>query len=475
MARYEYTGGTSNKFWEVELKGTTVVTRYGRIGSDGQTTSKSFDTRAAARAHHDRQVASKLKKGYEKATTKKATTKKATTKKATTRKAATKKAATKKATTKKATTKKATTKKATTKKKGETDPAHHFRALCLALPRTQARGARSRSSYWVGGGRRHEFATWIADGDQPGAHLRYASSETLSRAGVERCTAHTGKDSNWYYLRELPDEDTLTGLIEISHRVAAQRGAGRTVGSKRDLYRPLLKALAAAPDTLHPTVAVHANGPAAKVLGQEGPCAYALTCWAAELIGHLVPPEQQEERDRLFDMATRAKAPEYSRMWNAAVYPKIENGESPAVRAARMAVGTRGCVAGGYDQRAVSFATTAAEAVVEALLAAGEEETLRAYLVELDERVMKWELVAVASKKGKREREPAVDRVLWRGADDKGYPALWIARLAGGQHALLAKLGRRWSWLEGSLDDVLASVPDQQFEAAAATCAARGG
>ncbi len=36
MPRYEYASGTSNKFWEITRDGSTVTTRYGRIGAAGQ-------------------------------------------------------------------------------------------------------------------------------------------------------------------------------------------------------------------------------------------------------------------------------------------------------------------------------------------------------------------------------------------------------------------------------------------------------
>jgi predicted DNA-binding WGR domain protein len=64
MPRYEFQEGGSSKFWEITLEGTSYTTRYGRIGSEGQSTTKSFDTADAARTEHDKLVAEKLKKGY---------------------------------------------------------------------------------------------------------------------------------------------------------------------------------------------------------------------------------------------------------------------------------------------------------------------------------------------------------------------------------------------------------------------------
>ena len=43
MPRYEFSEGSSNKFWEISVDGTTVRTRYGKIGASGQLTIKEFD------------------------------------------------------------------------------------------------------------------------------------------------------------------------------------------------------------------------------------------------------------------------------------------------------------------------------------------------------------------------------------------------------------------------------------------------
>jgi uncharacterized protein (TIGR02996 family) len=64
MPRYEYSQGTSNKFWEIALAGTAFTTTFGKLGSTGQTKVKRFESAAAARAAHDKLVAEKLGKGY---------------------------------------------------------------------------------------------------------------------------------------------------------------------------------------------------------------------------------------------------------------------------------------------------------------------------------------------------------------------------------------------------------------------------
>lgn len=64
MARYELSQGSSHKFWEIHLRGSAFTTRYGKIGTAGQTARKVFGSSAEAQKAHDKLVAEKVKKGY---------------------------------------------------------------------------------------------------------------------------------------------------------------------------------------------------------------------------------------------------------------------------------------------------------------------------------------------------------------------------------------------------------------------------
>jgi len=64
VRRWEFVGGNSKKFWEAGLSGTAVTSRYGRIGTNGQTTVKEFDSLAKAESYLRRVIAEKEKKGY---------------------------------------------------------------------------------------------------------------------------------------------------------------------------------------------------------------------------------------------------------------------------------------------------------------------------------------------------------------------------------------------------------------------------
>ena len=65
--RFEFVGGTSAKFWEVQVSGQNVTVRYGRLGTEGQTQTKSFGDAEAAQKHAEKLIAEKTKKGYSEA------------------------------------------------------------------------------------------------------------------------------------------------------------------------------------------------------------------------------------------------------------------------------------------------------------------------------------------------------------------------------------------------------------------------
>lgn len=64
MRRFEFSMGGSDKFWEVELNGSQLTVRFGRMGTNGQTQTKDFPTDAAAEKEYNKLIADKLKKGY---------------------------------------------------------------------------------------------------------------------------------------------------------------------------------------------------------------------------------------------------------------------------------------------------------------------------------------------------------------------------------------------------------------------------
>jgi DNA ligase-1 len=61
---FENTEGGASKFWEVSVSGSSMTTRWGKIGSAGQTKTKTFATAEKAQAEADKLVSEKQAGGY---------------------------------------------------------------------------------------------------------------------------------------------------------------------------------------------------------------------------------------------------------------------------------------------------------------------------------------------------------------------------------------------------------------------------
>lgn len=472
QTRLEFREGKSDKFWEIRTGGRTHTVRYGRSGTEGREVTKSFATPAAAEADAQKLVAQKLKKGY------RAVSGAAVP--------ATKTAAEKPVPKKTASSKAAPKKKTASSKKEQAGPFEAFAAICLEQPDAYeaewhaGKRIKGRRSFRIKHGEHREFAFWVEGGDQPGAHVRFADPSRLDDGRFERSRAMRGAKHNWMYVKPGLGQAALKELVAESHRTSQERGGGKAV--VRELYEPLRRAVAAA-GAAGDGLELHAGGPAAKIVGQEGPSSFRLALWSTEQVKHLVPANEKKALAaglealrgalRLYDDVVARYEPRQVRMGpgyetlsKAADRLKDPVGDSPPLVVARAAAGAFHCIPGGYSQRAVAYAAEAAEAASKALVEAGDRDAVRRYLVELDGRILAEELAAVAASR--KLEVPAGARVLWRGADEKGFPALWLVRLDGeAGHGLLGKLGRRWSFTAGRRDDVLASVPDALFEAAA--------
>lgn len=60
----EYRDEKSSKFWEVSVNDSTMVTRWGAIGSKGQSKEKSFESNDKAIAEAEKLASQKVRKGY---------------------------------------------------------------------------------------------------------------------------------------------------------------------------------------------------------------------------------------------------------------------------------------------------------------------------------------------------------------------------------------------------------------------------
>lgn len=64
MRRFEFDDGSSKKFWEIQVDGESYTVHYGRLGTNGQTSTKVFSDAAEAEKKAASAIASKVKKGY---------------------------------------------------------------------------------------------------------------------------------------------------------------------------------------------------------------------------------------------------------------------------------------------------------------------------------------------------------------------------------------------------------------------------
>ena len=65
MTRYfEFVDAKSSKFWEVWIENTSLCVRFGKIGTNGQTTIKEFPDIGAAEQAMDKAIGEKTRKGY---------------------------------------------------------------------------------------------------------------------------------------------------------------------------------------------------------------------------------------------------------------------------------------------------------------------------------------------------------------------------------------------------------------------------
>jgi len=64
VRHFEFIGGASKKFWEISQSGNSLTVRFGRIGTAGQTQTKTFADEARAKREAATLTAEKLKKGY---------------------------------------------------------------------------------------------------------------------------------------------------------------------------------------------------------------------------------------------------------------------------------------------------------------------------------------------------------------------------------------------------------------------------
>ncbi|MCP3140365.1 hypothetical protein [Pyxidicoccus xibeiensis] len=216
-----------------------------------------------------------------------------------------------------------------------------------------------------------------------------------------------------------------------------------------------------------------------------------LGLWFASLVAPLLRDkvEQAEARQVLEQvrgfLAERGRVP--SEEWNryahggtmqsrmGLMYQRLQacsesvRGESEALAVARRAAGAAASLCRGKDDVVFVHLNASVGRVVRLLegAAGGALMPLRDFLAELDARILRLECSAAIAPLVPGGAVPDIAEVLWRGDGGKGRVLHFIARLSDGTYGLVTKLGRRWAWVHGNRDEVLASVPDTLFPEAA--------
>jgi uncharacterized protein (TIGR02996 family) len=68
MRTFQFSDAKSHKFWNIDVQGNSFTVTYGKIGTAGQTQTKSFKDNATAQAEADKLIKEKTKKGYQETT-----------------------------------------------------------------------------------------------------------------------------------------------------------------------------------------------------------------------------------------------------------------------------------------------------------------------------------------------------------------------------------------------------------------------
>lgn len=64
VCHLEYRKGASNKFWTIERDGSSYITKWGRIGTNGQQLRKVFNNEDECWSEYNKMIAAKIGKGY---------------------------------------------------------------------------------------------------------------------------------------------------------------------------------------------------------------------------------------------------------------------------------------------------------------------------------------------------------------------------------------------------------------------------
>lgn len=231
------------------------------------------------------------------------------------------------------------------------------------------------------------------------------------------------------------------------------------------LHTVLAAAQKAAPETERLRVC-HQGVPARPVIANAG--YVALCVLAADAVAHLVPAAEQKEFRKWVEFArpvrerdVLTKAQQKSQQASMNTWLHEVSATTPALILAQSTALAADCCSSGDDAGKVT--RQAVVTALQMLAAEGKPGAARQLLEAMDRLILKEDALTQLTKMKQQPRSPVV-AAAWRGVE-KGKATHWLVQLEQG-FALWWKVRGQWRLVEGSREDVLASVPDAQMASA---------
>lgn len=344
----------------------------------------------------------------------------------------------------------------------QSDDERRLDALCRSLPKVMA-SPESRFTH------KPQSLTWFV-----GRTFKRAFAHLDREKGIFAFRSHqdfppyNGYQQGGQNWRGQPianlDWEAVPALIAESHRLAQMKDGGATTATKPAAI--LKGAHDAASEADRPSV-IHLGGPT-PVVPAWG--TLDLTLWMAELALSVAEKSDAETiRDVLALVkgiraeAKRGASAQTEKLLHDAATGTPEDSQSLAI--ARHSAGAAAALCRGKHDRVWLDGKAAAVRTVKLLdRTPNPPLSVRAFLEELDARILVEEMKAAAAK---RAQPVDVERVLWRAPDERGTVTFFLARAGGARYAFLGKLGNKWELVVGTHEDALATVPEIHLEAAA--------
>lgn len=244
------------------------------------------------------------------------------------------------------------------------------------------------------------------------------------------------------------------------------RMADRREPDPKEAHTILRTALRKVPASEWPAAPWHLGGPPLSCPAVEQ---IRIGLWCAGLLHDRAKPGEAKELVRLrvqvqgaLTSLSRRRKPAPLTGW---VEQKTDSAPLACLR--RTVKGTATLLRGKQDLVFTSINSAVLRTVNE-LTAQPRPMGVREFLSQLDQRLLCGEL-AGAYRERVKEPAPRLERVLFRWGAARDKPTCFLAKLDSGRLGLLVRLASKsrrsgWTWVEGSRDDVLATVPDELLE-----------